>query len=94
MAIHQDRFNRAGTFAQVRVQPFAIKSIFQWLHPQNPDQRMRLDGLGIVVPEQGAKAARVAQAQDLLPESDVHMVMCLHRRIGGYDAQATRHAQM
>ena len=92
MVIHQHGFDWRGFAPAGGKQHLAVKIIRQGLRPQFHQERMQFNRAQAV--QDGAKAARVAVAQTVLAQQQIHMVVALGRGVGRQMAQAAGHAQM
>ncbi len=92
MVIHQHGFDWRGFATAGGKQHLAVKVIRQGLRPQFHQEWMQFNRAGAV--QDGAKATRVAVAQAVLAQQQIHMVVALGRGVGRQMAQAAGHAQV
>ena len=97
MAVHEERLDRRGAAARRAPQRVAGELPSKRLGAKRGEQRVNGSGC---LPQQGAEAARIGEAQDQPPlarlrfEPDVDVVVPARRRIGWQHAQRAGHAQV
>jgi hypothetical protein len=90
--IHEEMLHRRAATATAREQVGAIELLRQRLRPEPAQQVM---SLARGLPEQGAEAARVGEAQHASAvECEIHMVVRLRGCGGREHPQTARHAQV
>ena len=90
--VHQQLLDGDAPGARGTIQVVAVELTGKRLDAQVREQAMLLRITRL--PQQASEPPRVAQAQQRLPESQVHVVVDLRRFRTGYDPQAAGHAQM
>ena len=85
-SVHEKLLDRGAVSARERMQAPAVERAGERLDAQMADQRMLPRRL--LRPKHRAEAARVAQAQQLLADGEVEMVVLAGGRSGGDHAQA------
>ena len=90
--VQQELLDRRAMLSGERIKARRVERARQRLDAEVREQRMRVHG--ILRPQDGAEAPRIAQPQHAVAEHEIEVIVLLRRRARCQHAQAAGHAQM